>query len=127
MREFNFMAVVKVGAVIMAFGFLANFFSGGGSDKALNLPALVQDGALVVDVRTAAEFSGGHIEDAINIPYDVIAREIGKHKADKDHPVIVYCHSGSRSAAAKRSLTAAGYTCVVNGGSFRRMNKLLGQ
>jgi phage shock protein E len=121
------MAIVKVGAVIMAFGFLANFFSGGGSDKALNLPALVQDGALVVDVRTSSEFSRGHIEEAVNIPYDVITREIGKHSADKEHPVIVYCHSGSRSAAAKRSLESAGYTRVVNGGSFRRMNKLLGQ
>ena len=111
----------------MVVGFLANHFSGGGGDQAIDLPALVQSGAFVVDVRTAGEFSGRHIENAINIPYDVIAGEIGKYKADKDDPVIVYCRSGSRSASAKRSLEAAGYTRVVNGGSFRRMSKLLRQ
>lgn len=106
-------------------GILANLLFGGSADKEADIPALIKAGALVVDVRTANEFSGGHIEGAINIPYDVIDRKLGDHAKDK--LIIVYCHSGARSASAKRALKQAGYTNVINGGSLHRMRKLLGK
>ncbi len=110
----------------MIFGFLANLFSCGAADKT-NIPVLVQSGALIIDVRTAGEFSGGTIQGAVNIPYDEIAARIGKVEADKSRSIIVYCRSGARSAAAKKSLEQAGYTQVINGGGFSAMRKLLGQ
>lgn len=106
-------------------GILANLLFGGSPDSDADIPALIKAGALVVDVRTANEFSGGHIAGAVNIPVNVIGREIGDHAKDK--PIIVYCHSGARSASAKRILGQAGYTNVVNGGSLHRMHKLLSQ
>ena len=81
----------------------------------------------MIDVRTVGEFSGGHIEGAINIPYDVISHEIGKHEIDKAKSIIVYCKSGARSAAARKSLEHAGYTNVINGGGLHQMRKLLNQ
>ncbi len=59
--------VKKLGVSVMIFGLLANLFSCGAAQKA-DLPALVQNGALVIDVRTPGEFSGGAVKGTINIP-----------------------------------------------------------
>jgi len=110
----------------MIFGLLANLFSCGAAGKA-DIRALVQSGALVIDVRTPGEFSGGAIKGAVNIPHDVIDREIGKVETNKNRAIIVYCRSGSRSGAAKKSLEQIGYTQVVNAGAFSKVRKILGQ
>jgi phage shock protein E len=73
---------------------------------------------VLVDVRTAAEYDAGHIPTAINIPYDRIAET--PPSADRKELIIVYCASGMRSAAAKRSLDALGYVRVVDFGSISR-------
>ena len=104
---------------------LGNLLFRGGADKGLDIPALVKDGALVIDTRTPGEFSGGHIEGAINISYDMIAAAIGNHVTDKSTSIIVYCHSGARSAAAKHTLEHLGYTRVVNGGGLHHMQRAL--
>ena len=118
--------IIKIGLAVITMGLLANLLFSGSPDKNVDIPALIKNGALVIDVRTAGEFSGGHIGGAINIPHNVIADEIAKHKKNKANTVIVYCHSGARSAAAKRSLEGNGYTTVINGGSLHRMRKILG-
>lgn len=105
-------------------GFLSNLFSGG-ADKA-NLPQLIQDGALLIDARGPQEFAGGHIENAVNIPHDRIAQKIGDHEADKSRSIVVYCHSGARSAMAVRALKKTGYTQVENGGGIHALNRRLG-
>lgn len=75
---------------------------------------LVAEGASLVDVRTPEEFDGKHIQGAKNIPVD----ELGSRMAEiaKDKPVVVYCASGARSAAAARTLKGAGYDVVDIGG-----------
>lgn len=120
------MVKAKLGAIVMIFGFLANLFSCGAMEKA-DIPALVQNGALVIDVRTPGEFSGGAIKGAVNIPYDEIAAKIGQVEADKSRPIIVYCRSGARAGVARKSLIQLGYTQVVNGGGISRMRELLGE
>lgn len=117
----------KIGLAVLVMGFLANLLFGGGGDKDVNIPALIENGALVIDVRTRGEFDSGHIEGAINIPYDVIARAIDQRTTDKTASIIVYCRSGNRSSHAKRSLIQTGYTNVVDAGSFGRMQKLSGK
>jgi len=118
---------VKIGLAVLGMGILANLLFGGGPDKDVDIPELIQAEALVIDVRSAGEFAGGHIKGAINIPHNVIAQEIGNYESDKTKTIIVYCHSGARSAVAKQSLIQAGYTNVVNGGSLHRMQKILRQ
>jgi rhodanese-related sulfurtransferase len=83
------------------------------------LPALLKQGAQVVDVRSLAEFSSGHAAGSVNIPLPEIgerAREL-----DKDLPVIVCCASGTRSALAARRLRGQGFKNVVNAGSWRSL------
>jgi phage shock protein E len=116
---------LKIGLVVLLAWVAFKFLRADPSAK--QIPELIGNGALLVDVRTAGEFSSGHIDGAVNIPYDVIADRVQNYETDKSRPVIVYCHSGSRSGAAKRALAQAGYTNVVNGGSFRSMRARLKQ
>lgn len=67
----------------------------------------------LVDVRTPGEYSGGFIDDAINIDYtsnDFMTN--CNEKLDKDKPVAVYCAAGGRSAKAMDRLKAAGFKKV---------------
>jgi phage shock protein E len=85
---------------------------------------LVNEGAVIVDVRSKGEFEGGHIRNSINIPVDQLSNNLNKLK-DKNKPLIVCCASGMRSAAAKRMLLSNGYTVVHNGGGWSSLqNKL---
>ncbi|MBM4152219.1 MAG: rhodanese-like domain-containing protein [Kiritimatiellaceae bacterium] len=85
----------------------------------------MQSGAVVIDVRTADEFAKEHIDGAIHIPYDQIVAKIGSVAVDKNQPIVVYCLSGGRSAAAKQALMQAGYVQVINGGGLADMKKQL--
>jgi len=78
---------------------------------------LVKQGAIILDVRTPGEYSGGHIKGSVNIPVDSLHGNLKKLK-DKNKTIITCCASGMRSAAAKNMLKSNGYTAVHNGGSW---------
>lgn len=94
--------------------------------KTTDYARLVELGAIIVDVRTAGEYSSGHIQGSVNIPVDRIAHSVAKLKARKK-PVITCCASGMRSATAKSILQSNGLAEVYNGGSWqglrRKINK----
>lgn len=69
---------------------------------------LVSAGAFLLDVRTPEEFRERHLPDAVNIPLQELASRFGELGA-KTRPIVVYCRSGARSAAAATVLRAAGY------------------
>ena len=75
---------------------------------------LVADSNVVVlDVRTVAEFTEGHIEGAILIDQgqsDFV--EKAKATLPIDKKIAVYCRSGRRSANAAGKLADIGYKCV---------------
>ena len=85
---------------------------------------LVKNGAIIVDVRTKGEFSGGHIKKSVNIPLDSIGGQLHLLK-DKDQHIITCCASGMRSGMAKGVLKSKGYKNVYNGGSYISLNNKL--
>jgi len=82
--------------------------------------APVQDGPLIVDVRTPAEFATGAYPGAINIPLDEVQNRVAEFGA-KDRDITVYCASGGRSGYAQRILTQLGYKKITNGGGVAQM------
>lgn len=78
---------------------------------------------LWIDVRTSEEYSSGHIEGSINIPYEHITSEIDEVTADKNADIRVYCRSGRRSGIAKKMLEAEGFTNVTNEGGYEEILK----
>ena len=76
--------------------------------------ALVDHGATLLDVRSQAEWDGGHLPGAVLIPVQELAGRIAE--VPRDRPVVVYCQSGGRSAQAAATLAAAGYEVHDLGG-----------
>lgn len=68
----------------------------------------------VIDVRTSAEFTQGHLQNAINIDVEsgVFDQEITK--LDKTASYAIYCRSGRRSAIAASKMSEAGFTTIFN-------------
>jgi phage shock protein E len=74
---------------------------------------LVQkQGALLLDVRTPAEFAAGHVDGALNVPVQELETALASLPATKDQAIVVYCRSGARSARASGLLKQAGFTRV---------------
>ncbi len=68
--------------------------------------ALIEEGAVVVDVREQAEWDAGHIPGAIHLPLGEIAQR--HNQLPRDTQLIAVCRSGNRSALATESLRRAG-------------------
>jgi len=92
-----------------------------GIKPAPNYIELLEEGGVIIDVRTKAEFSGGHIKGSKNIPLQALPANLNKLK-NKDKPVITCCATGMRSASAKSVLKSNGFSNVHNGGSWARLN-----
>jgi len=92
--------------------FLKKIFGG----TSTNYKELVTRGAIIVDVRSAAEYKYGHIPGSKNYPLDNIRNKIPELKK-LNKPVITVCRSGARSGMAKGILHAAGIE-VYNGGAW---------
>ena len=78
---------------------------------------LLRNGAVLIDVRTPAEFNSGHVKGSTNIPLDRISGKVDKIKQLKK-PVVLCCRSGMRSAQATSILKSKGITDVYNGGGW---------
>ncbi|HEX5192947.1 MAG TPA: molybdopterin-synthase adenylyltransferase MoeB [Solirubrobacteraceae bacterium] len=66
--------------------------------------AQLGNGAIVIDVREAEEWSTGHIPGAKHVPKSYLESRIEGSAPDRDQHVILYCQSGNRSAWAARTL-----------------------
>jgi phage shock protein E len=88
-----------------------------------NIKEVLNEGAVIVDVRTAEEYRQGHITGSKNIPLDAIPKHIGTIKK-YNKPVVTVCRSGARSAVAKNLLEKEGLR-VYNGGSWVSLNNKL--
>jgi rhodanese-related sulfurtransferase len=97
-----------------------NLFRASGKSDLKNV---IEQGAFLVDVRTAAEFELGHVKGSVNIPLDKIPSQLSRFKGRKN--IVVFCLSGGRSGQAKTILERNGITGVINGGTWRQVNQFV--
>ena len=81
----------------------------------MTIQELIQQGAKIIDVRTAEEFKGGNVPNSINIPLNEVPQRIDDFE-DIDDPIILCCLSGGRSGQATGFLQAQGIECYKGGG-----------
>lgn len=91
-----------------------------GLGKKIDYKEMLNNGGVIVDVRTKGEYNSGHIKGSINIPLDQLGGNLKKFK--KDQPIITCCASGMRSGSAKSMLKSKGFENTVNGGSWHSLN-----
>lgn len=101
-------------------GFMIENISGGllRQWRLEDLDSLPRDGSItLLDVRTAAEYSRGHIDGFQNIPVDELREHL--EEIEKEKPVYVICQSGLRSYIAARIPEGNGYKAYNFSGGFR--------
>ncbi len=91
-----------------------------------NAVECLRNGAVVIDVRSAGEFTSGHLPKAVNIPLSEIETVITRKVKDKNKVLLLHCQSGVRSAEAIRRLKAIGYENAYNLGSYGRARQIVG-
>lgn len=79
---------------------------------------LIEEGAVVIDVRTPQEFDSGHLARARNIDVQSDSFRDQVDGLDRDATYVVYCRSGARAGAAGELMLEMGFADVVNAGGF---------
>lgn len=80
------------------------------------IPLLLKEGAIIVDVRSVAEFKSRCNPQSLNIPLDRISTDFSK--LDKNKMIILCCASGARSSAALGILKKKGFNHIMNAGPW---------
>ncbi len=130
----NKILLIAVIAIIGLGGLFIVFQNGNKSDASatssseLSIQTVKDDvgnGGQLIDVRTPAEYSSGHIDGAVNLSLQDI--QSGAMPAvQKDKPIYVYCRSGNRSSEATAILKAAGYQKIVDLGAITNVQSIGG-
>ena len=101
-------------------GFFGTF---GGEKVDAEIKAYLNDGAVVIDVRTVAEYESGHVEGSENIVLQTIPSKVGNLKS-LNKKIIAVCRTGSRSGQATSFLKQRGID-IINGGPWENVAKFV--
>lgn len=77
-----------------------------------------EEGIILLDVRSEAEYAEKHIPGSLLIPVETIETQATEKLKDKDAAIFVYCRSGNRSAVAAQALANMNYTNVYDLGGI---------
>ena len=77
-----------------------------------------EEGYILLDERTKAEYESGYIPGAINIPLGDIDERVVSSLPDKEQMILVYCRSGNRSRQASDKLAKLGYKNIIEIGGI---------
>ncbi|WP_121355566.1 rhodanese-like domain-containing protein [Flavisolibacter nicotianae] len=100
-------------------GFFQNIFKNTSGD----LRQLIDQGAVIIDVRTPAEYNSGHIKTSKNFPLNELKQKVDELRSYQK-PLIIVCQSGMRSGTAKSFLEGRGLQ-AINGGSWSALNNIV--
>jgi len=78
---------------------------------------LVEEGALLLDVREDDEWQAGHAPAATHIPLSILGQELGR--LDRNQPIVAVCRSGSRSERVAAALVGRGYDAANLAGGMQ--------
>ncbi len=107
-----------VGATVLLAGLAAAYEwsrtrSGGQSVGPTDAVRLMNEGALVLDVRSRDQYEAGHLIDARNVPSADLAQSVETLKKFRDKPVLTCCETGMTAGTAARVLREQGFSKVA--------------
>ena len=92
-------------------------------DMSANIKDYLENGAVILDVRTQEEWNEGHIKGSKHLVLNSIPENIESIKGFKK-PIIAVCKSGGRSQSATDFLSQHGLD-VINGGPWQNVAKYI--
>lgn len=102
-------------------GFLEFIFGG----RKRQVEKFINEGAIILDVRTKREWNQGHIEKSIHIPLDQLRERLPEIKK-LNKPIITICESGVRSSKAAKFLSLNNIK-TINGGGWKSLKQIIAQ
>jgi len=123
MKKLTYLLPILISLTITGCSISFSQSSNGSNQK---LSKKINSGALVIDVRSVDEFSSGHVDGALNIPYDQLQERLAELGSDLEREIILYCRSGRRAEFAKRILEENGFKNVSNVGEYSDLSISLG-
>ena len=84
----------------------------GGLSAAAATQLINRRNAVVVDLRAAAEFTGGHLPSARHVEFAELQAKVGQLAKNKSNPVLLVCQNGQQSNKAARIVRDAGFAEV---------------
>ena len=106
-------------AALLAAAFLSPIAATAAPQAAAKMPAAKAAKGVWIDVRSPEEFKEGHLQSAVNIPFEQISQRIQALSPNKNAPINLYCRSGRRADVALQELKKMGYTNVTNHGGYQ--------
>ena len=103
-----------VSGAMLLWSFIGGKVSGVNQVNTMEATRLINQDALVLDVREDKEFAAGHIPKARHIPLGALPQRMKEIEKFKNKPIVVNCRSGQRSARACSMLKKQGFENVVN-------------
>ncbi len=117
----NWLTILIAAAIVAALLLAVRKLGGPSPEAARALDDLLSaPGVLLIDVRSPGEFASGHIPGSHNLPGGQIEQVKGL-SSGADHPIVVYCASGMRSAQSLSTLRRMGYTRAINAGGVHAL------
>lgn len=112
----NLLLVIAAAAsgAMLLWSFLGNRVAGISQVNTLEATRLINDDAMVLDVREDSEWSVGHIPNARHIPLGKLSGRVSELEKFKDKAIVINCRSGHRSARACSMLKKSGFENVHN-------------
>ena len=120
MQKYRRPTQIMYAALVILMVWLINPVMAGGGDPAVAEKAwpMIENGALLVDVRSKEEFAEGHVDGAVNIPWDQTDALLFAIGNDKQRQVVFYCRSGNRAGKATTEMESRAYTQIFNATGF---------
>jgi len=87
-----------------------------------NYRELLDNGAIIVDVRTDSEFKSGHLKNSINVPLKDLTYRIKEF--DKKDSIVTVCAAGMRAESARKYFESKGFN-AANGGKWTDLKDLV--
>jgi len=89
-------------------------------------PIAISAETVVIDVRTPEEFASGHLDGAVNIDVQSASFDKTVSELPTDGEYVVYCRSGTRSAAAIDRMEGLGFTTLTDAGGVEAASEATG-
>lgn len=106
-------SALGVVAVLLIVNEMSGAITGEKRLSPLEAVRLINDrAALVLDVRTTADYKKGHILNALNVPQAKLAERLNELGKDRARPIVVYCALGGVAAQASHQMKKAGFSEV---------------
>jgi rhodanese-related sulfurtransferase len=112
----NLLLVIAAAAsgAMLLWSFMGDRVSGINQLGTLEATRLINEDALVLDVREDKEWAAGHIPNARHIPLGALSSRLNELEKFKGKPIVVNCRSGHRSNRACAMLKKSGFENVHN-------------